>query len=121
MAKIKILFAVTKGNWGGAQKYVYDLATSLPPADFEVSAMFGESGELKKRLDEKQIPVHSISALSRDIKIWSDLKAFGQIYQILRRERPDVLHLNSPKMGLLGALAGRLVGVKKIIYTSHGW
>jgi glycosyltransferase involved in cell wall biosynthesis len=31
------------------------------------------------------------------------------------------LHLHSPKAAGLGALAGRLLGVKKIIYTVHGW
>ncbi|WP_218137178.1 hypothetical protein, partial [Vibrio cholerae] len=27
--KQKILYVITKGNWGGAQRYVFDLAVSL--------------------------------------------------------------------------------------------
>ena len=30
----KVLFLITKATWGGAQRYVYDLATHLPQ-DFE--------------------------------------------------------------------------------------
>jgi glycosyltransferase involved in cell wall biosynthesis len=32
-----------------------------------------------------------------------------------------VIHLNSPKIGGLGAVAARMNGVKKILYTNHGW
>jgi glycosyltransferase involved in cell wall biosynthesis len=41
------------------------------------------------------------------------------LYRLFRKERPDIIHLNSSKAGL-GALAGRLVGIKKIIFTMHG-
>jgi len=33
--KKKILYCITKANWGGAQKYVYDLATSVNPDLYE--------------------------------------------------------------------------------------
>ncbi len=31
----KILYVITKSNWGGAQRYVYDLATAYAP-DYDV-------------------------------------------------------------------------------------
>ena len=37
LARKKILFIITKSNWGGAQRYVYDLATSLPKEKYEVA------------------------------------------------------------------------------------
>jgi glycosyltransferase involved in cell wall biosynthesis len=40
---------------------------------------------------------------------------------IFRKERPDIVHLNSSQMGGSGAFAARLTGVKKIIFTGHGW
>ena len=33
--KRKILYVITKGNWGGAQRYVFDLAAHLPKDRFE--------------------------------------------------------------------------------------
>ncbi|MCC6290538.1 glycosyltransferase [Candidatus Nomurabacteria bacterium] len=121
MEKIKICFGVTKGNWGGAQKYVYDLATNLPPEDFVVSVITGQPGTLCDKLSEKKIEVSRLVNLGRDIKLRDDIHAFFTLLSLFSHNRPDILHLNSPKMGLLGALAGRMAGVKKIIYTSHGW
>ena len=43
------------------------------------------------------------------------------IFWIIFREKPDVLHLNSPKAGGIGAVIGRILFIKKIIYTAHGW
>lgn len=121
MEKIKICFGITKGNWGGAQKYVYDLATNLPPEDFEISVITGQPGVLCDKLVEKKIEVSRLAKLGRDIKLSDDIHAFFTLLSLFSHNRPDILHLNSPKMGLLGALAGRMAGVKKIIYTSHGW
>jgi len=40
---------------------------------------------------------------------------------LFRREKPDIIHLNSAKIGGIGALAGRIARVPKIIFTAHGW
>lgn len=121
MGKIKIFYGITKGNWGGAQKYVYDLATGLPRERFEVSVISGQPGPLGDKLIAQNIKVFNLNSLGRDINLSRDLVAFWRLLKILLRHKPDILHLNSPKMGLLGALVGRLAGIKKIIYTSHGW
>ena len=59
--------------------------------------------------------------LKRDISIDKEISAFFHIWKILKKEKPDVFHINSSKMGGLGALAARLMGMKKIIFTGHGW
>jgi glycosyltransferase involved in cell wall biosynthesis len=35
--------------------------------------------------------------------------------------RPDVVHLNSSKIGVLGAIAARLARVPAVVFTGHGW
>lgn len=119
--KKKILFVITKSNFGGAQKYVYDLARSLPAGQFEVAVTVGGTGSLVQKLKEQNIRVISTSSLSRDINTKSDLTAFFELLRILRKEKPDVVHLNSAKAGGVGALAARITGVPKIIFTAHGW
>ncbi len=119
--KKKILFAITKGNWGGAQRYVFDLATNLPTDEFEITVLCGEGNHLKARLKEKNIRVISLPSLHRDINIFKDIKTFFELYKVLTQENPDILHLNSSKIGCMGAVAGRLVGIHKIIFTGHGW
>lgn len=119
--KKKILYVITKGNFGGAQRYVYDLATSLPKDEFEAVVVCGEGKILKEKLEEKNIRVIELKSSQRDINISKDVRTFFEILKILKEEKPDVLHLNSSKIGGLGALAGRFTRVKKIIFTGHGW
>lgn len=119
--KKKILFAITKSNWGGAQRYVFDLATTLPKNAYDVVVMLGGTGPLAHKLSEAGIRVISINGLGRDIKIMSEIGVFFRILFAIKREAPDILHINSSKMGGMGALAGRLAGISRIVFTAHGW
>lgn len=129
MPRQKILFVVTKGNWGGAQRYVYDLATNLPKRLFEVTVAMGEGAILSTRLAERGARTISFPRLGRDVRIGDDLKSFFALFQLFRSEKPDIIHLNSSKAGVLGALAGRIYNLTvrnhfpkaKIIFTAHGW
>lgn len=119
--KQKVLYIITKSNFGGAQKHVFDLAVHLPNDKFEVVVTLGGSGILKDKLEAAQIRTVSISTMGRDISFFKDIASFFKVFSVIRKERPDVLHLHSPKAAGLGALSGRILGVKKIIYTVHGW
>ncbi len=117
----KVLFLITKATFGGAQRYVYDLATNLPQHEYESGVAFGVRGKLADMLETHGIPVLEIPSLKRNISIISDIKSYFEIRDAIRSATPDILHVNSSKAAGLGALAGRLNGVKTIIYTAHGW
>ena len=117
----KILFVITKSNWGGAQKYVYDLATNVPKDQFEVAVALGGEGLLAKRLADVQIPVIQLASVQRDLSLSTDAAGFGELYRVIKSFNPDIIHLNSSKAGGLGALAARMLGVPRIIFTAHGW
>src|SRR3989338_1264192 len=119
--KQKILYIITKSNFGGAQRYVYELATNIPKGKFDIAVAFGQSGALEIKLKTAGIQTVTIPSLARDVNLLQDLKTLFALIKIIRKERPDILHLNSSKVGALGGLAGRLTGVKKIIFTGHGW
>lgn len=116
----KILQVITKSNFGGAQKYVYELSSELNKKGYEVVVAFGGSGLLKEKLDKENIRTIEIESLQRDINFSSDIKSFFELIKIIRREKPDVVHLNSSKIGALGSLAARILFVPKIIFTIHG-
>ena len=119
--KKKILYLITKSSWGGAGRYVYDLATGVSKKNFEVVVALGGKGELKDKLEAQSICTVTIPTLQRDVALWREIKAFLNLVKIIRKEKPDVLHTNSSKAGALGALAGRIARVPKIIFTAHGW
>lgn len=118
--KTKIFFVITKGNWGGAQRYVYELASALPRADFETTVIFGEGEILEKKLVGAGLKTIKIDSLRRDVDPLADFKSFWVLYQLFKKEKPQIIHLNSSKIGGLGAVAGRLARVPKIIFTVHG-
>jgi glycosyltransferase involved in cell wall biosynthesis len=49
-----------------------------------------------------------------------DVQAFEQLVEVVRRERPALIHAHSSKAGLLAGIAGRALRVPTI-YTPHGW
>jgi glycosyltransferase involved in cell wall biosynthesis len=119
--RTKILYVITKSNWGGAQRYVYDLATSLNPDLFTVEVIAGGNGLLIQKLQQAGIAVTSLHTMERDINFKKELLSAKELWKIFREKKPDVVHLNSSKAGGIGALVARLAGVKKIIFTAHAW
>ena len=118
---MKILYVITKSNWGGAQRHVFDLATSMKAKGHDVWVAVGGNGILTEKLERAGIYTFSIATLGRDISPGKDAGSFREIYTIIKNKRPDILHLHSPKASGLGALAGRLLHIKTIITTVHGW
>jgi hypothetical protein len=43
-----------------------------------------------------------------------------QLYNLIKREKPDIVHTHTPKAGLLGMLAAKMAGVKTRIHTVAG-
>ncbi len=117
----KILYVITKSNWGGAQRYVFDLANSLPSDEYTVGVACGGNGPLVSKLKEQGIAVFPITNFERDINIFKEVYAAFELFRIIRREKPDIVHLNSSKAGGTGALVARLCGVRRIVFTAHGW
>jgi len=125
--KKKILYVITKSVWGGAGKYVYDLATNLPKDSFEVFVAAGGKNELAEKLIHAGIPYFEIKSFQRDVSFLKDILAYFEIFFLLMKLRPDIIHVNSSKAGgVVGTAAFdyRFLGFKfnlKTVFTAHGW
>ncbi len=134
----RILYVITKATWGGAQRYVFDLATSMQAKGHSVAVAYGVSGLLVEKLTQANIRTIALSGVENEVPMFSanenalhpknifaslarEFAALKFLIKLFKEERPDVLHLNSSKIGGLGALAGRLAKVPLIIFTAHGW
>jgi hypothetical protein len=71
-----ILYVITKGSWGGAQRYVYELALEAKTKGYTVCVASGTQGELIERLTEAGVPVVRIPGLARDIRLGADMRAY---------------------------------------------
>ncbi len=61
-----------------------------------------------------------LTSSTRSMNPLADVRAAGELWRILRRERPDVLHTHNPKPGLYGRVVGRLARVPIVVNTCHG-
>ena len=117
----KVLLVVTRADWGGAQRYVYDLCNSSLSEQFDLTVAVGSDGRLLEKLAELNIKTVRIGFLKRAPNPLWDLLASISLLRLILRIRPSILHLNSSKTVVLGVLLGRILGVNKIVLTSHGW
>ena len=128
---MKILFAITKSNLGGAQRYVLELAGAAAERGHEVAVAVGGAGPLVEHLRAKGIEVFIIKELGRDVSPLKDFASFQALRHIVAQFQPDILQLNSSKIGVIGSIAGRLTrypnptttGARrpKVLFTAHGW
>lgn len=125
--KTRILHIVTRGHWGGAQKYVHTLATKLP-TKFESHVAVGTGDALPEILQADGIPVHRLISGQRFVSMSKDIALWKEIYSLITKIQPSIVHLNSSKVGAVGACAARTYNLLhrtdkrvKIVFTSHGW
>lgn len=120
----RLLYVVTQGDRGGAQKYVLELATTATAA-YDVHVAIGQSvsgdRSLIGQLRERDIVVHELAHLTREISPVTDPLATLELVRLYRQLRPHLIHLNSSKASVIGSLARLLHWRTKVIYTVHGW
>lgn len=77
-------------------------------------------GEFVPELESRGIRHIALTSSTRGMNLVADARAIGQLWRVLRRERPDILHTHNPKPGVYGRIAGRLSGVPIVVNTVHG-
>jgi glycosyltransferase involved in cell wall biosynthesis len=63
---------------------------------------------------------HEVIPFTRKITPFQDLTCIWKLYQLFKREKPDIVHTHTPKAGLLGMIAAKLSGLKIRIHTLAG-
>lgn len=113
---MKILHVITRSDLGGAQSVVINLANSMC-ADHEIIVAAGEDGPMWDALDTRVKKV-KIKEIVRSVSIIKDFSAFLKLRKLYKAISPDVIHLHSSKIGVLGRLA---FPKEKIVYSVHGF
>ncbi|MDR3642608.1 MAG: glycosyltransferase family 4 protein [Candidatus Doudnabacteria bacterium] len=123
---MKILYIITQADGGGAQKYVLGLARHFGGS----IAAGSEAGQLFDDARNLQITTYNLPHLKRALSPLNDFLAAWEIRRLIEREKPDIVHLNSSKAGVLGSFAavglsasrGSAFGGKtKVVFTAHGF
>ncbi|MEA2520647.1 MAG: hypothetical protein QOI81_293 [Actinomycetota bacterium] len=88
-------------------------------AGFDVLGVSATSPDVAE-LREAGIRHASIDGLTRDWTPVSDARALAGLVNLMRAERPVIVHTHNPKSGVLGRVAARAARVPVIVNTVHG-
>ncbi|MEO8711671.1 MAG: glycosyltransferase [Parafilimonas sp.] len=112
---------VTEAFEGGVIEFLRCLTNSTP--DIEHTIIYGRHHFFEKAYTSFPSTVKFIPWPEVNTKISprKDIKALQHLIKILKAQKPiDVIHLHSAKAGILGRIAARRIGQKKVIYAPHG-
>jgi len=116
----RVLILITLAEPGGAQTYIAQLLPALAARCEVVVAAYGD-GPLRDAAREAGVRFVGLRHVRRALRPGRDLLGLLELLALIRRERPDVVHANSSKAGVLGRVAALLMRVPVRVFTVHGW
>lgn len=124
MKRIKVMFIITRMVKGGAQNYALSIYKSLNQEKYETVFVTGPSngpeGDYLSEIDCYSLNYTVIPSLTRGINPVKDIKAFFEIYALMRKIRPTIIHTHTSKAGILGRIAAKFLKVPILIHQPHG-
>lgn len=85
--------------------------------DVHIITSSGPELELLKKIPG--VTVHIVE-MQRHISPIKDIKSVFQMYRILRKIKPDIIHSVTPKAGLVSMLAAKIADIKYRVHTFTG-
>ncbi|MBD2563156.1 MULTISPECIES: glycosyltransferase family 4 protein [Nostoc] len=77
-------------------------------------------GSEVEELQQQGYIVHPIQ-IDRQISPVLNLRSIYHLTQLIQKNRYDLVHVHTPIAAVLGRIAAKLAGVKRIVYTAHGF
>jgi len=133
VGNIKVLHIITRFDKGGSAQNTYLSLLGLRKKHYQLSLVSGLSLESEMKYEEIKAKEKDIQILEsegiefiqcpfllRRINVIKDLRAFFDIWRIIKKYNPLIVHTHSSKAGLMGRLAAKLAGTPIIVHTPHG-
>ena len=121
---ITVLRVIDRLNVGGPAIHAVLATRGLDPARFRTVLVCGsvepDEADMGYLLDEYGVSCISIPSLGRELRPIRDLATAWQLYQVVRRVRPDIVHTHKAKAGAVGRVVAVLAGVPIRVHTFHG-
>ncbi len=88
-------------------------------SEFEVVGVSNNTGLLQKVAEREGIRVVEIP-MHREISLVADVKCLWMLYRLFRKEKPEIVHANTPKGSLLSMVASWAARIPNRLYTVTG-
>lgn len=119
---MKILYILNEAKRLNNFSYTSMIAAKKVGLEFQIAGKWGYINSLEKKTDEQtyDIKIHQVNFIRTPYDL-RNIKAFKQIVKIIKDEKIDIIHCNTPIGGVIGRLAGNKCKVNTIIYQAHGF
>lgn len=87
--------------------------------EMDVILVAKDTGNLRALAEVEGVEYRDIN-MYREINLIGDIKSLVTLIRLFIKERPDIVHANTPKGALLGLLAAKLTRVPHRIYNVNG-
>ena len=87
--------------------------------EMDVILVAKDVGNLKSLAESEGVDYRDID-MRREISPINDIRSLVRLIRLFRKERPDIVHANTPKGALLGLLAAWITRVPHRIYNVNG-
>jgi len=124
---IRVLRVIARLNMGGPAIHVANLAAGLETRGYHTTLVAGSlaRGEdsmafLAERLG---VTVVSVAELQREVSVLHDARSVLRVAELIRDERPHILHTHTAKAGAIARAAALLAGGARppvVLHTFHG-
>ena len=124
---IRVLRVIARLNMGGPAIHVASLAAGLETRGYHTTLVAGSlaRGEdsmafLAERLG---VSVVSVAELQREVSVLHDARSVVRVAELIRSERPHILHTHTAKAGAIARAAALLAGDARppvVLHTFHG-
>jgi glycosyltransferase involved in cell wall biosynthesis len=118
---------IARLNMGGPALHVAYLASGLREHGYDTTLVAGSLARGEDSMefvaDELGVKVERLPGLRRDISPIRDVFAVFRLAQLIKRERPTILHTHTAKAGAVGRLAALVSGDARppiVVHTFHG-
>jgi glycosyltransferase involved in cell wall biosynthesis len=124
---VKVLRVIARLNVGGPALHVAYLTSGLAERGYDTTLVAGTIARGEESMafvaDAHNVHIETLSELHREISPIRDLRAIVRLAQLIRRERPTILHTHTAKAGAVGRIAALLArGARPpiVVHTFHG-
>jgi len=112
----KILHLITGLNIGGAETMLYSLLSATDRKRFEpVVVSLLDHGPMSPKIKALGIPVYAIGMRMNGVSVAKLLT----LWNILRKEKPNLIQTWMYHANFFGVLAGKLAGIKHVVWGLH--
>jgi len=124
---VKVVRVIARLNVGGPALHVAYLTAGLAERGYDTTLVAGTIARGEESMafvaDAHNVKIQPLVELHREISPIRDLRAIVRLAQLIRRERPTILHTHTAKAGAVGRIAALLARDARppiVVHTFHG-